>query len=47
MARENLPTLNHQRAEEESRGIIKYLRPDFQNPPAAIHPKGVGQKVSD
>ena len=29
---EKLVALNHQRAEEESRGIIKYLRPDFQNP---------------
>ncbi len=24
--------LNHERAEEESRGIIRWLRPDFQNP---------------
>jgi hypothetical protein len=28
--RQNLVTLNHQRAAEESRGLIKYLRPDFQ-----------------
>jgi hypothetical protein len=29
---ENLVALNHQRAEEEKRGIIKYLRPEFQKP---------------
>jgi hypothetical protein len=29
---ERLVALNHQRAEEEKRGIIRYLRPDFQNP---------------
>ena len=27
---EKLVALNHQRAAEESRGLIKYLRPDFQ-----------------
>jgi hypothetical protein len=27
-----LVALNHERAEEERRGIIRYLRPDFQNP---------------
>jgi hypothetical protein len=29
---ERLVALNHQRAEEEMRGIIRYLRPEFQNP---------------
>jgi len=29
---EKLVALNHQRAEEEKRGITKYLRPDFQKP---------------
>ena len=24
--------LNHERAEEEKRGLIRYLRPEFQNP---------------
>jgi hypothetical protein len=27
-----LVALNHERADEERRGIIRYLRPDFQNP---------------
>lgn len=31
----HLVTLNAQRAAEESRGIIRYLRPEFQNPSAA------------
>jgi hypothetical protein len=30
---ERLVALNHERAEEERRGIIRYLRPEFQNPP--------------
>ncbi len=29
---EKLVALNHQRAEEEKRGIVKYLRPEFQKP---------------
>ncbi len=29
---EPLVALNHQGAEEEQRGIIRYLRPEFQNP---------------
>ena len=29
---ERLVTLNRQRAEEERRGIIRWLRPEFQNP---------------
>lgn len=29
---ERLVALNHERAEEEKRGIIRYLRPEFQNP---------------
>jgi len=29
---EKLVALNHERAAEEGRGLIKYLRPDFQNP---------------
>ncbi len=31
---EKLVALNHQRAAEEKRGLIKYLRPDFPNPSA-------------
>jgi hypothetical protein len=29
---ERLVALNHERADEERRGIIRYLRPEFQNP---------------
>ncbi len=29
---QRLVDLNHERAEEESRGIIRWLRPEFQNP---------------
>ena len=29
---ERLVALNHQRAEEERRGIVRWLRPEFQNP---------------
>jgi hypothetical protein len=29
---QRLVELNHQRAEEESRGIVRWLRPEFQNP---------------
>ncbi|MEX2168089.1 MAG: DNA methyltransferase [Pirellulales bacterium] len=29
---ERLVALNHERAEEENRGIIRWLRPEFQNP---------------
>ncbi len=29
---ERLVALNHERAEEEKRGLIRWLRPDFQNP---------------
>ncbi|WP_459554441.1 class I SAM-dependent DNA methyltransferase [Lacunimicrobium album] len=29
---EKLVALNHERAEEEKRGLIRWLRPDFQNP---------------
>ncbi|REJ88388.1 MAG: class I SAM-dependent DNA methyltransferase [Planctomycetota bacterium] len=29
---ERLVALNHERAEEESRGLVRWLRPEFQNP---------------
>ena len=32
---QRLVDLNHERAEEESRGIIRWLRPEFQNPDGA------------
>lgn len=32
---QRLVDLNHQRAEEESRGIVRWLRPEFQNPDGA------------
>lgn len=31
---ERLVALNQERAEEEKRGIIRWLRPEFQNPDA-------------
>lgn len=33
-----LITLNHERAAEETRGLIRYLRPDYQNPASAATP---------
>jgi hypothetical protein len=32
---ERLVALNHERAEEEKRGIVRWLRPEFQNPGGA------------
>jgi hypothetical protein len=32
---QRLVDLNHERADEESRGIVRWLRPDFQNPDGA------------
>jgi len=29
---ERLVALNHERAEEEKRGLVRWLRPDYQNP---------------
>jgi hypothetical protein len=40
---ERLVALNHERAEEERRGIIRYLRPDYQNPKGQ-NPQGQTQK---
>jgi hypothetical protein len=46
---ERLVALNHERAEEEKRGIVRWLRPEFQNPQgkkAAVQDEipGTGQK---
>lgn len=35
---ERLVALNHERAEEEKRGLIRWLRPEFQNPDAEAQP---------
>jgi len=35
---QRLVDLNHERAEEESRGLVRWLRPDFQNPTAGDAP---------
>ena len=35
-----LVALNAQRAEEESRGIVRWLRPDFQNPTGTAAAQG-------
>jgi hypothetical protein len=32
---ERVVALNHERAAEEARGVIRWLRPDYQNPPGA------------
>jgi hypothetical protein len=45
-----LVALNHERAEEERRGIIRWLRPEFQNPTGkkqAALPGDVGQAPPD
>jgi len=43
-----LVALNHERAEEERRGIIRWLRPDFQNPTGQKQTAlDVGQAVPD
>jgi hypothetical protein len=36
---ERLVALNAERAEEERRGIVRWLRPEFQNPQGAAEPK--------
>ncbi|NLH51097.1 MAG: class I SAM-dependent DNA methyltransferase [Myxococcales bacterium] len=45
-----LVALNHERAEEEKRGIVRWLRPDFQNPTgktAAVQPQLDGLSVPE
>jgi hypothetical protein len=45
---ERLVALNHERAEEERRGLIRWLRPDFQNPTGQKQTAiNVGQAVPD
>jgi len=41
---QRLVDLNHERAEEESRGIVRWLRPDFQNPDGATQTAFSGQE---
>ncbi len=36
-----LVALNHERAAEEKSGLIRYLRPDYQNPNAAAAPRAM------
>ncbi len=38
------PPLGHERAEEEKRGLIRYLRPPFQNP-TGQNPTGTTQQT--
>lgn len=40
---ERLVALNHERAEEEKRGLIRWLRPEFQNPGSAAKAAGPAQ----
>jgi hypothetical protein len=50
---ENLVALNHERAEEEANGVVRWLRPDFQAPEQTTlavvtksSPKKANKKVS-
>jgi hypothetical protein len=38
---ERLVALNHERAEEEQRGIVRWLRPEFQNPQQRVEPEQI------
>jgi len=42
---ERLVALNAERAEEEKRGIIRWLRPEFQNPGGAVAPTQAGMEL--
>lgn len=42
---ERLVALNHERAEEEAHGLIRYLRPEFQNPASAPEQSVAAEKV--
>ncbi|MBK5260659.1 MAG: class I SAM-dependent DNA methyltransferase, partial [Thermoanaerobaculia bacterium] len=44
---ERLVALNAQRAEEEKRGIIRWLRPEFQNPAGTVAPVQTQMEVED
>jgi len=43
---ERLVALNHQRADEERRGIIRWLRPEFQNPDGRTQ-QGIAAELSE
>ncbi len=40
-----LVALNHERAEEEKRGLIRWLRPEYQAPESAVLPKPQQQEI--
>jgi hypothetical protein len=42
---ENLVALNAERAEEERRGLVRWLRPEFQAPRAAVGKKAVQEEM--
>lgn len=44
---ENLVALNKARAEEEKRGIVRWLRPEFQNPSGGVAPVAEAQTELD
>lgn len=44
---ERLVALNHERAEEEKRGVIRWLRPEFQNPEGASDPVQTEVELDD
>jgi hypothetical protein len=39
---ERLVALNHERAAEEARGVVRWLRPDFQNPEGKTQRRAAG-----
>jgi hypothetical protein len=43
---ERLVALNHQRADEERRGVIRWLRPEFQNPDGRTQ-QAIAAELSD
>jgi len=44
---ERLVALNDERAEEEKRGIVRWLRPDFQNPQESVEPAQIAMAGVD
>src|SRR4051794_19579590 len=43
---ERLVALNRERAEEERRGIVRWLRPEYQAPRAGATPKAVQEEMA-
>jgi len=45
MARRGWRGLNHERAEEEKRGLVRWLRPEFQAPEEATVPQAEQKQI--